>query len=44
MMFVRAKIHIVFTLAFGEVHLQIAGFGVHQERGESVGVTQEQAR
>ena len=36
------QIHIVFTLAFGEVHLQIAGFGVHQERGESVGVTQEQ--
>ena len=31
-----------YPLAFGEVHLQIAGFGVHQERGESVGVTQEQ--
>ena len=36
------QIHIVFALAFGQIDLQVAGFGVHQERGEGVGVAQEQ--
>ncbi len=36
------QIHIVFALAFGQVDLQITGFRIHQERGERVGVAQEQ--
>ena len=37
-----SQVDIVFTLAIGKLHLQITGFGVHQEGGKRVGITQEQ--
>ena len=36
------QVDIIFALTFGEVRMQIAGFGVHKERRVRVGITQEQ--
>ena len=37
-----SQVDIVFALAFRQADMQIAGLSVHQERGERVGVAQEQ--
>ncbi len=36
------QVDVVFALALGQVDLQFAGLGVHKERGERVGVLEEQ--
>ena len=40
---VRAgQVDIVFALPLGQTHMQVAGLGIHQERGERVSIAQEQ--